>query len=147
MTKARNAGTSWTDWFERHCCRSKALLVAVPLLLLSLVLDQSGQPSPGIADRFAQASDIADPISDLAASPLDAAKAQASGRAGTQISDATRSKFTPSGSNSGGGFLIPPLPPAPRHEAETAAPKPATVLATAPLAVQNGPRAPPARQV
>ncbi len=144
MTKARNAGISWTDWFERHCCRSKTLLVAVPLLLLSLVLDQTGPPSHGVADRIALASETADPASDLAASPLDAAKAQASGRPGTQVSDASRSKFTPSGGNSGGGFLIPPFPPALHHEPVTAAAKPAPVRIPVPLAVQNGPRAPPA---
>lgn len=139
---ARNAGISWTDWFERHGRRSKTLLVALPLLLLSLVLDQGGQSPQRTADQISRAADTADP----AASPPDQEKARTHGDAGTQVSDASRSKFTPSGGNTGGGILIPPLPRTPRHGTVAADPRPTALRVIAPLAAQNGPRAPPVLQ-
>jgi hypothetical protein len=63
VSKARHAGTDWTGFAGRHCGRAKALLVALPLLLISLLLDHGlagTAPSPrGIVTGAGQASDVA----------------------------------------------------------------------------------------
>ncbi len=61
VTNARRAGSIWTASVARRCRRTRALFVALPLLLLSVLADHglaaSGEPSP--ATRLDRAADLA----------------------------------------------------------------------------------------
>ena len=63
MTDARHAGIHWIGLAGRHGGRAKALLVALPLLLLSLLIDHGivgpAEHRGGIAASAGQASDMA----------------------------------------------------------------------------------------
>ena len=88
MTNARRAGTSWTAWIDRHCRRTKTLLIALPLLLLSVFVDHglAAAPRPdGSMDRSGQASGF-----DRSASAE--GKAQLPGRPILAITDPQRAK-------------------------------------------------------
>lgn len=62
MTKARRTGSIWTGFAGRRGGRAKALLVALPLLMLSVLADQclAGAAAPHPGNRAeGHASDVA----------------------------------------------------------------------------------------
>jgi hypothetical protein len=61
VTKARRTGSIWTGFVGRHCGQAKALLVALPLLMLSVLVDHglAGATAQNPGNRVSQASDVA----------------------------------------------------------------------------------------
>lgn len=140
MTNARRAGISWTALIDRHCRRTKALLVALPLLLLSVFIDHGLAVSPapnGSMDRSGQASDID-------RSTGAEGKAQLPGRPVLAITDPQRAKPKLAGD---GPATLPPSAPRvarPLHPVLLTAPRPTSLAALIPaLPLAARPRAPP----
>ena len=144
MTNARRAGTSWTALIDRYCRRSKALLIALPLLLLSVFVDHGLAAAPDHGDRV----DSSGHASDFDGSAGAEGKAQAPARPVTAIGDFQRPKPKPSSAG-----------PTPQHG--LAPPVTLSVHAISPHAVGRAPwtnamraprgdarpRAPPAAEV
>jgi hypothetical protein len=90
VTKARPAGISWTVFAGRYCRRAKALAIALPLLLLSVLVDHglAGASMPD-AGRMAGARQA----SHLAATAGTEGKAQLPGRQVAAFADGIRYKI------------------------------------------------------
>ncbi|MEN3976782.1 hypothetical protein [Emcibacter sp. SYSU 3D8] len=93
MTKARLAGGIWTGVFVRHCGRAKALLVALPLLMLSVAVDHGFAGATASTDSGKSNSHAADVAGTQGT-------AQPPGRAAAVIADPAR----PTPKLSGGGL-------------------------------------------
>ncbi|MGE0666779.1 MAG: hypothetical protein AB7O49_09510 [Sphingomonadales bacterium] len=92
MTNARPAGTHWKDRTGRRGGRASILLVALPLLLLSLLIDR-GATSPATEPRNGVVSGAGEASEQSGAQ----GKAQPAGRAGLSTADTQRTKATSSG--------------------------------------------------
>lgn len=140
MTNARRAGTSWTAWIDRHCRRTKTLLIALPLLLLSVFVDHglAAAPRPdGSMDRSGQASDFD-------RSTGAEGKAQLPGRPILAITDPQRVKPKLSADGPIGLLSVPPRV-APVYFHASSEPRRALPADAVPaLALAARPRAPPA---
>ncbi len=135
MTDARRAGTNWTTSLARRCRRTRTLLVALPLLLLSVMADHglatTGEPAQ--TARLDRASDaagtedkaqlpahliaLADPLrSKAAGAPGGSPKALPVADAGVAEPSATGETGSPAAESS-----RPNLQPTPRSRAPPAA--------------------------
>ena len=137
MTKARRTGSIWTGFAGRHRGRAKAVLVALPLLMLSVLVDHGlgGAVAPPPGNRLdSHASDIAGTEG----------KAQLPGRGSLATIDPLRVKPKLSGDGTTGPHgLAPPAGahlPSPVSRAE---PRLAQYAAPARWRAAARPRAPP----
>lgn len=143
MGKARYTGRIWSDVFGPHGGRAKALLVALPFLLLSLMIDHgagAGNAMPGSTiDSARQATDFRR-VADTEG------KAQRPGRATQLTTDPQVLKSNFSSNGAGGLHGVAPIAGMPLHT--VAAALPAGAARSSPPTfwpVASQPRAPPAR--
>lgn len=141
MTQARPAGSIWTGFVGRHRSRAKALLVVLPLLILSVLVDQglAGTSAPNSGHRANNhASDMSGTED----------KAQLPGRSAVATVDPLRLKSKFSGDRTTGpqGLALPTGVPlrscAPRIEARIA-----QCVAPTHRRADARPRAPPVQAV
>ncbi len=137
MTKARRTGSIWTGFAGRHRGRATAVLVALPLLMLSVLVDHGlgGASAPLAGNRVdSHASDIAGTEG----------KAQLPGRGSLATVDPLRVKPTLPGDGTAGPHGLAPSSgvqlPRPISLAE---PRRAQYAAPAQWRVAACPRAPP----